>query len=120
MSVLVERSESILTKMTTTPKATTSILDIRQNDPASAVPDDMRTTLRFKPGLEKAIPALLLYDEHWLKLFEEISCLDGYYLTSAETEVLKIHAGSIAESIPTGCQLIDLGSGYGFACPLQH
>ena len=49
--------------------------------------------------------------EAGLKLFEEITYLDEYYLTNTEIEVLKEHADKIAERIPAGSQLLELGSG---------
>lgn len=51
-----------------------------------------------------------------MKLFEKITYLDEYYLTNAEIEVLKTHADKIAERIPDGGRLVELGSGYVF-CP---
>lgn len=50
--------------------------------------------------------------EKGLKLFEEITYLDEYYLTNAEIEALAQHADAIAEHIPSGSRLIELGSGY--------
>lgn len=46
-----------------------------------------------------------------MKLFEEITYLDEYYLTNAEIEALTKHADVIAEHIPPGSRLIELGSG---------
>jgi uncharacterized SAM-dependent methyltransferase len=36
-----------------------------------------------------------------------------YYLTNAEIEVLETYADNIAERIPTGSVIVELGSGYG-------
>ena len=49
--------------------------------------------------------------EAGLKLFEGITYLEEYYPTNAEIEVLKAHADKIAERIPAGSQLLELGSG---------
>jgi L-histidine Nalpha-methyltransferase / hercynylcysteine S-oxide synthase len=49
--------------------------------------------------------------EAGLKLFEDITYLDEYYLTNAEIEVLEKHARDIAERIPGGSRLVELGSG---------
>ncbi|KAL9615031.1 MAG: hypothetical protein Q9167_000563 [Letrouitia subvulpina] len=87
------------------------IEDIRQTDVEFSILDDFREKLRPKPGLEKTIPTMLLYDEQGLKLFEQISYLEEYYLTRAEIEVLENHSVDIANSIPPGCQIIELGSG---------
>lgn len=46
-----------------------------------------------------------------LKIFEEITYLDEYYLTNAEIEVLKTYADEIAARIPKGSRLVELGSG---------
>lgn len=59
------------------------------------------------------MPTMLLYNEAGLKLFEDITYLEEYYLTNAEIEVLNHHADRIADRIGTGSQLIELGSGYG-------
>lgn len=57
--------------------------------------------------------------ERGLKLFEQITYLKDYYLTNAEIEVLETQADKIAQRIPQGCRLVELGSGYVCctACP---
>lgn len=90
----------------------TRIVDIRRQDIGLSVLDDMRQKLRPGDGMEKKMPTLLLYDEKGLKLFEDITYLDEYYLTEAEIEVLETYADHIAERIPSGSQVIELGSGY--------
>lgn len=47
-----------------------------------------------------------------MKLFEDITYLEEYYPTNAEIEVLENHADTIAERIPEGGRLVELGSGY--------
>ncbi|RAL14979.1 DUF323 domain protein [Aspergillus homomorphus CBS 101889] len=54
---------------------------------------------------------MLLYNDQGLKLFEEITYLDEYYLTNAEIEVLRTHAQRIVARIPDNSQLLELGSG---------
>jgi L-histidine Nalpha-methyltransferase / hercynylcysteine S-oxide synthase len=49
--------------------------------------------------------------EAGLKIFEEITFLDEYYLTNAEIEALERHAGELAERLPEGSRLVELGSG---------
>jgi L-histidine Nalpha-methyltransferase / hercynylcysteine S-oxide synthase len=88
------------------------ILDIQQQRSSTPLLDDLRGTLRAGQGKEKQFPTILLYDERGLKLFEEITFLDEYYLTNAEIEVLKAYSDSIAEAVPSGVQMIELGSGY--------
>ncbi|RMZ76963.1 hypothetical protein DV737_g4586, partial [Chaetothyriales sp. CBS 132003] len=46
-----------------------------------------------------------------LKLFEDITYLDEYYLTNAEIDALHAHSPAIAAQIPAGSRLIELGSG---------
>jgi len=89
-----------------------SIVDIRRGEIAFSILDEMKRMLRPSAGKEKKMPTMLLYDEAGLKLFEEITFLDEYYLTNAEIEVLHRYADHIAERIETGSQLIELGSGY--------
>lgn len=52
-----------------------------------------------------------LVAEKGLKLFEAITYLDEYYLTNAEIEALTKHADALAEHIPAGARVIELGSG---------
>lgn len=91
------------------------IFDIRRNRTSSSLLDDIREKLRGQNGKEKQLPTILLYDEQGLKLFEAITYLEEYYLTDAEIEVLQIHSNRIAENIPNGVQMIELGSGYAIA-----
>ncbi len=89
-----------------------SIIDIRQGGLDFSIIDDMRKKLNPGKGEEKEMPTLLLYDEQGLKLFEDITYLEEYYLTNAEIEVLIDHADEIAKSIRPGSQVVELGSGY--------
>lgn len=50
--------------------------------------------------------------EKGLKLFEDITYLEEYYLTNAEIDALTKHADVLAEHIPAGARVIELGSGY--------
>lgn len=49
--------------------------------------------------------------EKGLKLFEDITYLEEYYLTNAEIDALNKHADVIVEHIPAGARVIELGSG---------
>lgn len=42
---------------------------------------------------------------------EQITYLDEYYLTNAEIDVLERSADSIANAIPSGSMVVELGSG---------
>ncbi|KAI9838758.1 MAG: hypothetical protein M1838_004529 [Thelocarpon superellum] len=87
------------------------IIDIRRHTIEHSIRDDLMTKLHPPPGEEKQMPTLLLYDETGLKLFEEITYLDEYYLTNAEIETLERYAGEIAERISAGSIVVELGSG---------
>ena len=59
----------------------------------------------------KAIPCRFLYDARGSELFEQICDLPEYYVTRAETAILRDHAGAIAKRIGPRCRLIEFGSG---------
>ena len=88
-----------------------SIIDIRREGSEYSILDEMSKMLNPKPGQEKKMPTLLLYDEQGLKLFEDITYLDEYYLTNAEIEALERHANEMARYVQSGSQLVELGSG---------
>ena len=99
-----------------------SIIDIRQHEAEFSLVDDIYRGLRQTEDSGRTLPTLLLYDEVGLKLFEDITYLDQYYLTNAEIEVLRLHAGHIAKEIKTGSMIVELGSGYApmFAAALER
>lgn len=90
-----------------------NIIDIRRETDERSVRDDILKGLRKKDGEEKRLPTLLLYDEAGLKLFEQLTYLEQYYLTNAEIDVLEDSADSIAQRIQPGSIIVELGSGYG-------
>jgi L-histidine N-alpha-methyltransferase len=58
----------------------------------------------------KTLPPKYFYDERGSMLFDEITRLPEYYLTRAETSILRERAAEIAEL--SGCEsLVELGSG---------
>ncbi|KAL2011147.1 hypothetical protein VTN00DRAFT_3865 [Thermoascus crustaceus] len=87
------------------------IIDIRQNDLKFSLAKDIYSGLDPRDGKARSLPTVLLYDTEGLRLFEEITYLDEYYLTNAEIEVLNTHAKSIVERMPDDAQLVELGSG---------
>ena len=93
------------------------IIDIRRSTIEHSVRDDMLRMLQPKLGQEKRMPTLLLYDEAGLKLFEQITYLDQYYLTNAEIETLTVYAAQIARRIRPGSMVVELGSGYAATPP---
>ena len=89
-----------------------SIVDIRSGLLDTDILGAMRTMLRPGEGQVKSLPTLLLYDEKGLKLFEDITYLEDYYLTNAEIEVLQTHAEELVKSVSPGSLVVELGSGY--------
>lgn len=90
------------------PESVPNIIDIRSDSGGFELKKLIRNGLREE---EKTLPTLLLYDNKGLKLFEDITYLEEYYLTGQEIAVLEKHAEKIAERIPQDAILLELGSG---------
>lgn len=60
---------------------------------------------------QKTLPSKFFYDERGSQLFDEITGLDEYYLTRAETALMQQHGPEIARLLGPGCLLIEYGSG---------
>lgn len=88
------------------------VIDIRRQELDFSLLDDIRRGLQKSKDAFLTLPTLLLYDEAGLKLFENITYLDQYYLTNAEIEVLTHYADKIAMKIHAGSLIVELGSGY--------
>ncbi|KAI1639882.1 C-type lectin protein [Biscogniauxia mediterranea] len=86
------------------------IIDIRQATVESNLKEEIRNLFHPQDG-PRRLPTLLLYDEKGLQLFEEITYLEEYYLTNHEIQLLKLYATKIAEAIPSGSLVVELGSG---------
>ncbi|KAF3906342.1 hypothetical protein ABW20_dc0103915 [Dactylellina cionopaga] len=91
-------------------QATVHIIDIRSSMVEFQLNEDIINGIRGGFG-EKTLPTMLLYNEAGLKIFEEITYTDDYYLTNAEIEVLTNNATEIAARVPDGAVLVELGSG---------
>jgi len=87
------------------------IIDIRSDADGIELKQLIRSSLQPDARGEKTLPTLLLYDNKGLKLFEEITYLDQYYLTEQEIYVLGKYADRIATNIPSGAIILELGSG---------
>ena len=87
------------------------IIDIRSDTASFALKQQIQTGLNPALGGEKTLPTLLLYDEPGLRLFEESTYLDEYYLTGQEIQLLEKYADRIADRIPEGAIIVELGSG---------
>jgi dimethylhistidine N-methyltransferase len=70
--------------------------------------DDVRAGLTAS---RKRLQPQYFYDDLGSRLFEAICCLPEYYLTRAESEILRSHAGEIVGTIKGPVQLMELGSG---------
>lgn len=112
-----------------TPNLDLDIIDIRSAAVEFNLKEDIHAHFKPKDGPRK-MPTLLLYNERGLQLFEkviavehgsttsflsltarQITYLEEYYLTNDEIKVLKDSAASVAERIPEGAMVIELGSG---------
>jgi dimethylhistidine N-methyltransferase len=60
---------------------------------------------------QKTLPCRFFYDARGSELFEEITQLPEYYPTRTETAILQAHAAEMAEAVPAGGLLVELGSG---------
>src|SRR5438309_4629832 len=69
---------------------------------------DVRTGLTSNP---KTLPPKYFYDELGSHLFEAICHLPEYYLTRAETAILKQYAGVMVGRLSGQISLVELGSG---------
>ena len=67
---------------------------------------------------QKAIPARWLYDDAGSQLFEDITELEEYYPTRAETEILERRGPEFAELIGEGKAVVEFGSGSSIKTPL--
>ncbi|UOR14443.1 L-histidine N(alpha)-methyltransferase [Qipengyuania aquimaris] len=67
---------------------------------------------------QKAVPARWLYDDAGSQLFEDITDLEEYYPTRAETEILKSRGEEFAALIGAGRTVVEFGSGSSVKTPL--
>ncbi|KAJ6262544.1 hypothetical protein Dda_3355 [Drechslerella dactyloides] len=86
------------------------ILDIRTSIVEETLSGAIIEGLEAEFG-KKTLPTMLLYDSAGLKIFEEITYVEDYYLTNAEIEVLTTNATEIAATVPNGAVVVELGSG---------
>ncbi|KAI1816902.1 C-type lectin protein [Poronia punctata] len=86
------------------------IIDIRRNTVEASLKEEIHSLFFPQEGPRK-LPTMLLYDERGLQLFEKITYLEEYYLTNAEIQVLQRSAAAIANTVPSGTMMVELGSG---------
>jgi len=82
---------------------------------ATAFRDDVLEGLAQEP---KAVPARWLYDDAGSELFEAITRLPEYYLTRAETAILRQRCGDFGRLIAPGRAVVEFGSGSSVKTPL--
>lgn len=61
----------------------------------------------------RTLPCKFFYDERGADLFQRICELPEYYITRTETELLRLYAAEISESIGANAALIGFGTGAG-------
>lgn len=66
---------------------------------------------------QKAVPARWFYDERGSELFEDITRLDEYYPTRAETGILATFGADFAAAIGAGTAVVEFGSGSSIKTP---
>jgi L-histidine N-alpha-methyltransferase len=84
------------------------LIELSANDPLVEFSRDVAAGLTASP---KRLSCRYFYDREGSRLFEAICELPEYYLTRAETEILRRHAGEIAAQFPGDVTLVELGSG---------
>ena len=92
-----------------------ALVDRDEDGVDRAFREDVLNGLRQR---QKAIPARWLYDDAGSQLFEEITNLDEYYPTRAETEILKDRGNEFAKHVGKGRTVVEFGSGSSVKTPL--
>jgi L-histidine N-alpha-methyltransferase len=75
---------------------------------AGSFSDDVRNGLSISP---KRLPSKYFYDELGSALFDAITLMPEYYLTRAETEILRDWGWEIVRALGNPIEFIELGSG---------
>jgi uncharacterized SAM-dependent methyltransferase len=87
------------------------IIDIRKGKLDISLEDEILKGLVGRGEGEKSLPTPLLYSAEGLKLFEDITYLEEYYLTNTEIAILEKHAEDMAARVEDGSVVMELGSG---------
>jgi L-histidine N-alpha-methyltransferase len=61
----------------------------------------------------KSIPPRFLYDDAGCVLFDEITCLEAYYPTRVERELLGRHSKEVGDIVGPGATVVEFGAGSG-------
>ena len=89
------------------------IIDIQSRHEVDQLSQEIINSIKL-PDISQGprrIPSMLLWDQEGLKLFEDITYTDEYYLTQTEIGILERSSNEIAQKIQPGSMLIELGSG---------
>ena len=85
-----------------------SLVDLNTDRHLESLASEVRAGLTATP---KRIPCRFFYDEAGSQIFEEICELPDYYLTRAESEILRDRARDVARRFSLPISLVELGSG---------
>jgi dimethylhistidine N-methyltransferase len=85
-----------------------SLVELDTDQHLESLASEARAGLTATP---KRIPCRFFYDEVGSQIFEEICELPEYYLTRAESEILRDRAEDVARRFPLPISLVELGSG---------
>ena len=76
--------------------------------PMPSIAVDVEAGLLSSP---KSLPPRLFYDARGSELFEQITALPEYYLTSTERQILETHAAEMIKAAGSDLRVVELGAG---------
>ena len=85
-----------------------SLVELNTDQHLKSLANEVRAGLT---ATSKRIPCRFFYDEAGSQIFEEICELPEYYLTRAESEILRDRAQEVAQRFSLPISLVELGSG---------
>ena len=85
-----------------------SLVELNTDQHLESLANEVRAGLT---ATSKRIPCRFFYDEAGSQIFEEICELPEYYLTRAESEILRDRAQDVAQRFSLPISLVELGSG---------
>jgi hypothetical protein len=98
-----------------------NMMDMGERPPSPPTSEDAFSNTELKKtildGLDqplncKSVPTYILYDSRGLRLFDEITYLEGeYYLTNAERDILLQRADELVDRFTDGSCIFELGAG---------
>lgn len=90
-----------------TPLSAPRFIQLHQAD-AEAVREELNAGLQAQPP---QVSPKFLYDPLGSRLFDAITELSEYYPTRTEATIFRDHADAMAQRVPAGAVLVDLGAG---------